>query len=277
VDFGIQGEWPSHPELLDWLTTELVQTGWDVKGMQRLLVTSATYRQSSRLTPEVQDRDPDNRLLARGPRFRLSAEEVRDQALLISGLLVERLGGPSVRPYQPAGLWEELTFPGTTAGTYQQDHGEALYRRSLYTFWKRTIPPPSLATLDAPTREFCTVVRPRTNTPLQALVLLNDPTYVEAARALAARLLADTTATPAQRLTTAFRRATARTPTPAELSVLLRGLDRRRAEFAASPAAAAQLLAVGESAATRADAVELAAYTAVTGVILNLDEALTRE
>jgi hypothetical protein len=277
VDFGIQGEWPSHPELLDWLADEFVRSGWDVKAMQRLLVTSAAYRQSSRVTLEVLDKDPDNRLLSRGPRFRLSAEEVRDQALAVSGLLVERLGGPSVKPYQPAGLWEELTFTGTTAGTYQQDHGEALYRRSLYTFWKRTIPPPSLATLDAPTREFCTVNRPRTNTPLQALVLLNDPTYVEASRVLAARLLADPAASPGQRLTIAFRRATARQPTAAELGVLLRGLQRRRAEFTTDPAAAARLLGVGEAPAAKGDAAELAAYTAMVGVILNLDEALTRE
>jgi len=277
VDFGLQGQWPSHPELLDWLADEFVRTGWDVKAMQRLLVTSAAYRQSSRVTPGLLEKDPDNRLLARGPRFRLSAEEVRDQALAVSGLLVERLGGPSVKPYQPAGLWEELTFTGTTAGTYQQDHGTSLYRRSLYTFWKRTIPPPSLATLDAPTREFCTVNRPRTNTPLQALVLLNDPTYVEASRVLAARLLADAAATPAQRLTTAFRLATARTPTESELRVLLHGLERRRAEFKEDPTAAARLLAVGETPTARTDPVELAAYTAMAGVILNLDEALTRE
>ena len=186
-DFGVQGEPPVHPELLDWLATEFVRTGWDMKAMQRLIVTSATYRQSSRVTPALLEKDPENRLLARGPRFRLPAEMIRDTALAVSGLLNDEIGGPSVLPYQPTGLWEELAFgDGFSAQTYEQSHGKDLYRRGMYTFWKRTAPPASLATFDAPDREKCTGRRALTNTPLQALVLLNDPTYVEAARALAA-------------------------------------------------------------------------------------------
>src|SRR5207253_1771585 len=176
-DFGSQGEWPTHPELLDWLATEFVRTGWNVKAMQKLIVMSATYRQASKVTPLLLSRDPENRLLARGPRLRLSAEMIRDQALAISGLLVERLGGPSVKPYQPKGLWKELGDVD-----YTPDHGENLYRRSLYTFWKRTVAPPSMMTFDAAARETCSVRETRTNTPLQALTLMNEITYVEAGR-----------------------------------------------------------------------------------------------
>src|SRR5262245_52314216 len=186
-DFGVQGEKPSNPELLDWLATEFVRTGWDVKAMHRLIVTSATYRQSSRVTPALAERDPQNRLLARGPRFRPPSWMVRDQALAASGLLVRKLGGPPVKPYQPAGVWEEATF-GTKK--YQQDKGEALYRRSVYTFWRRIVGPTML--FDAAARQVCTVKQVRTNTPLHALVVLNDPTYVEAARALAQRVLTST-------------------------------------------------------------------------------------
>ncbi len=189
-DFGSQGEQPSNPLLLDWLATEFVRTGWNVKAMQRLIVTSATYRQSSRVTPELAERDPENRLLARGPRFRLPAELIRDNALAVSGLLDNRIGGPSVYPYQPKGLWEEMAFGGGFSGqTYTESTGRDLYRRSMYTVWKRTVPPAALVTFDAPDREKCTARRSVTNTPLQALVLLNDPTYVEAARFLAARML----------------------------------------------------------------------------------------
>ena len=189
-DFGSQGEQPSNPLLLDWLATEFVRTGWNVKAMQRLIVTSATYRQSSRVTPELAERDPENRLLARGPRFRLPAELIRDNALAVSGLLDDRIGGPSVYPYQPKGLWEEMAFgAGFSGQTYTESTGRDLYRRSMYTVWKRTVPPAALVTFDAPDREKCTARRSVTNTPLQALVLLNDPTYVEAARFLAARML----------------------------------------------------------------------------------------
>jgi len=248
-DFGRQGEWPSHLELLDWLATETMQHHWDVKRLHRLIVTSSTFRQSSRARPEMTARDPDNRLLAHGPRLRLSAEMVRDQALFASGQLVEQLGGPSVRPYQPAGLWTELTG----GDDYQLGQGAELVRRSLYTFWKRTIPPPSLATFDAPTREFCSVKESRTNTPLQALALMNEPTYVAAAEALANRILREAN-TPAERISRAMLHVIGRQPNSQELDVLSKALERYR---------------------FRND--ELAAYTLVCGTIMNLDEAVTRQ
>src|SRR5207247_5873391 len=220
-DFGSQGDSPSHPELLDWLATEFIRTRWDIKAMQRLIVTSATYRQSSNLTPELLERDPENRLLARGPRFRLPAEMVRDNALSVSGLLNLGIGGPSVFPYQSPGLWEEMAYgEGYTAQSYTPSRGGDLYRRSMYTFWKRTVPPPSLATFDAPDREKCTGRRGLTNTPLQALVLMNDPTYVEAARTLAQRMLTEAGSDSARRISYAFRLATARKPGPEELKAL---------------------------------------------------------
>ncbi len=191
-DFGSQGESPSHPELLDWLATEFVSNGWNVKGILKTLVTSATYRQSSHVTPELLQKDPENRLLARGPRVRLSPEMIRDQALAASGLLVEKIGGPSVKPYQPPGLWKELSG----AEDYQPDTGENLYRRSLYTFWKRAAPPPSMMNFDSAGREACTVRETRTNTPLQALNLMNDVAFVEAARVLAQRVMIEAPATP---------------------------------------------------------------------------------
>jgi hypothetical protein len=272
-DFGAQGEWPSHPELLEWLATEFVRTGWDVKALHRLIVTSAAYRQASRATRELLQRDPDNRLLARGPRLRLSAEMIRDQALAASGLLVERPGGPSVRPYQPPDLWKDLTEE-----RYLQDKGDKLYRRSLYTFWKRTIAPPAMLTFDAAGREACVVRVSRTNTPLQALNLMNDVTYVEAARVLAARVLREGGATQEGRLTLAFRLATARAPRPAELKVLRAGLDEHRAHYRADRRAALKLVSAGESHRDgRLDIAELAAYTAVASLILNLDETITKE
>ena len=268
-DFGITGEYPSHPELLDWMATELVRTGWNVKAMQKLIVTSATYRQESRITKETFDRDPDNRLLARGPRHRLSAETVRDNALAVSGLLAERTGGPSVKPYQPPGLWEDVTVE--RRGRYVADTGDGLYRRSLYTFWKRTCPPPSLATFDAPDRETCTVRRARTNTPLQALVMLNDPTYVEASRKLAERMMTD------GGLAVGFRRAVARPPTADESRILMAIHASAMAHFQADPAAAKKLLAVGESPRdVTLNEVELAAWTTVASTILNLDETITK-
>jgi hypothetical protein len=272
-DFGSQGEWPSHPESLDWLATEFVRTGWDVKALQRLLVTSATYRQSSRVTPDLLQKDPDNRLLARGPRFRLPAEMIRDQALAASGLLVERVGGPSVKPYQPAGLWRELADV-----TYVRDTGPSLYRRSLYTFWKRTVAPPEMITFDAAGRETCIVRETRTNTPLQALTLMNDVTFVEAARVLAQRVMLEGGTTPEKRLTLAFRLATGRRPRPAEVRVLAEDFREQRARYRNDPGAAARLVSVGEF--TRNDklvAGELAAYTTVASLILNLDETVTRE
>jgi hypothetical protein len=276
-NLGIQGEPPSHRELLDWLAGEFVRTGWDIKALHRLIVTSATYRQTSRVDAALVKRDPENRLLARGPRFRLPAETLRDNALAISGLLVEQVGGPSIKPYQPAGLWEELAG-GAGEAPYVQDRGPGLYRRSLYVYRKRTVPHPALANFDAPSREVCQVKRARTNTPLQALELLNDVTFLEAARRLAERMLTEGGNTPEERIAFAFRRATARSPERSELDVLRRGLDRYRSLYAADPDAAAKFVHHGDSPPVSGiDPVELAAYTATADVLLNLDETLTRE
>jgi hypothetical protein len=273
-DFGAQGEWPLHPELLDWLATEFVRTDWDIKSMQRTIVTSATYRQSSRVTPALFQKDPENRLLARGPRFRLSAEMIRDQALAVSGLLIEKQGGPSVKPYQPLGLVKELT--GTE--DYVQDHGASLYRRSLYTYFKRTVAPPTMMTFDAAGRETCVVRESRTNTPLQALALMNEVTFVEAARVLAERMMREGRRTPEERIVFAFRMATARKPRPTELQILLDGFKEYQARYGADAKAADKLLSGGEY---PRDPVlpmsDLAAYTAVAGLILNLDETVTKE
>jgi hypothetical protein len=271
-DFGAQGEWPSHPELLDWLAVEFRESGWDVKRMLRLIVMSETYQQSSRAAPEATKRDPQNRLLSRGPRLRLSAEMIRDQALAASGLLVERQGGPSVKPYQPAGLWRELADT-----EYQRDTGEALYRRGLYVFWKRTVAPPSLVTFDAAGRETCTVRETRTNTPLQALNLLNDVTYVETARMLAQRVMREAKS-PDARLTLLFRLVVARSPRPAERAVLLAGLARHQAHYTKERVEAAKLVQTGDAPGdTTLDVAELAAYTAMASVVLNLDEAIMKE
>jgi len=279
ADFGAQGEWPTHPELLDWLAVEFVESGWDVKALLRTLLSSETYRQSSVTTPEALARDPDNRLLARGPRFRLPAEFIRDAALKASGLLVDQLGGPSVLPYTPGDPWREISHYGSTPATAQsfvQDHGEKLYRRSLYTFWKRTLPPPNMALFDAPNREVCALERGATNTPLQALVLLNDVQFVEAARALAERIL-HRAGTDAARLAWAFEEVTSRAPEPAEAEVLLRTLARERARFAAEPEAARRVLASGESPRDESlPGVEHAAWAQVATLLLNLSEALTR-
>ncbi len=272
-DFGAQGDPPSHPALLDWLAADFART-WDPKALCRLIVTSATYRQSSIPTRALLERDPENRLLARGPRFRLSGEMQRDQALAISGLLVDRVGGPPVKPYQPPGLWEAVSFNGEF--TYERDSGDGLWRRSLYTYWKRSSPPPAVQLFDGPTRESCTVRRPRTNTPLQALVLLNDDTFVEAARVLAAATLEAAT-TPAGRAAHLFRRATARTPSAAESATLVTLAAKQLARFQADPASARKLLAVGESPRGRdRDAGEIAAWTLVAQAVLNLDEVITR-
>jgi hypothetical protein len=271
-DFGSQGEWPTHPELLDWLALEFMRNGWDMKAIQRTIVTSATYRQSSKATREIRERDPDNRLLARGPRLRLAPEMVRDQALAASGLLVECLGGPSVKPYQPEGLWKDLA-----GENYVQDHGDKLYRRSLYIFWKRTIAPPGMTTFDAPLRETCIVRETRTNTPLQALNLLNDVCYVEAARVLAQRVML-TCKSPEERMTLAFRLVSARTPRPQELKILLDGLQQHLKTYRDNPKAAEKLLRAGEFPRDNSlDVCELAGYTAMTSLILNLDEAITSE
>ena len=278
-DFGSQGEQPSNPLLLDWLATEFVRTGWNVKAMQRLIVTSATYRQSSHVTPELEERDPENRLLARGPRFRLPAELIRDNALAVSGLLDDRIGGPSVYPYQPKGLWEEMAFgSGFTGQTYAESTGKDLYRRSMYTVWKRTVPPPALVTFDAPDREKCMARRSVTNTPLQALVLLNDPTYVEASRFLAARMLTQGGKTATERINYAFRLATGRTPDPRERAVLVEAAQEALADYRLHSGEATALLTVGASKSDpRLNPKELAAWTTVAGIILNLDETITKQ
>jgi hypothetical protein len=270
-DFGSQGEAPVHAELLDWLATEFVQSGWDIKRMQRLIVTSAAYKQSSHVTPELVEKDPENRLLARGPRFRLPAEMVRDNALAASGLLNGEIGGRSVSPYQPKGLWEEMAFGDVfSAQAYVQSAGKDLYRRSMYTFWKRTVPPPSLATFDAPDREKCTARRALTNTPLQALVLLNDPTYVEAARALAQRTLLEAGGNPAKRIQFAFRQATGRKPSAEEVQLLSSLAQKQVALYRKDKQSASQLVRVGESTAdAKLNPSELATWTVASG-ILNL-------
>ncbi len=271
-DFGVQSEPPSHPELLDWLATEFVARGWDLKALHRLIVTSATYRQSSRVTPELLERDPDNRLLARGPRHRMPSWMLRDQALAAAGLLHEQRGGPAVKPYQPAGIWEEATFGKKT---YQQDHGDALYRRSLYVFWRRIVGPTTF--FDAGARQVCTVKVARTNTPLHALVTLNDPAYVEAARVLAQGALATAT-DDSGRVDQVFRLVTARRPSAAERDILLRRLATLRGQFAADPKAALQLASTGEAPRPGSlDPVEHAAWTALCSLLLNLDETLSRE
>jgi hypothetical protein len=278
-NFGVQGEPPVHPELLDWLATEFIRTGWDVKAMQRLIVTSATYRQSSKVAPGLLEKDPENRLLARGPRMRLPAETVRDNALAVSGLLNAEVGGASVFPYQPKGLWDELAFgDGFSAQSFTPSTNKDLYRRSMYTFWKRTVPPPQLTTFDAPDREKCTARRALTNTPLQALVLMNDPTYIEAARWLAQRAMTEGGRNAGERIGFAFRKATARMPSAKEAQLLGELFQRQLAHYRGDKKAAVDLLGVGESKwDTKLDASELAAWTIVASAILNLDETITKE
>jgi hypothetical protein len=274
-DFGVQGERPLHPELLDWLAVRFLESGWDVKALQRLIVTSATYRQASRWRAELGETDQENRLLARGPRFRVEAEMLRDTALSASGLLVEVLGGRSVKPYEPPGLWEAVSY--NNAQKYVQDRGEGNYRRSLYTHWKRQSPPPAMLLFDAPTREVCVVRRPRTNTPLQALALLNDPQFVEAARALAQRMLLEGGSSDDRRLAYGFRLVTARVPQRDEVRVLRELLAGQRAEFRQDPAAAERWLSVGAFQAREGlDRIELAAWAAVANALLNLDETVTK-
>jgi hypothetical protein len=288
-DFGSQGAKPTHAELLDWLAWEFThgsetnpnRSAWDTKAFIRELVTSATYRQTSAVTPELLAKDPANMLLARGPRFRLQAEFIRDQALAVSRLLSDRIGGESVSPYQPTGLWEELMSREDgdrfSAQKYVQSHGADLYRRTMYTFWKRTCPPPTLATFDAPDRETCTVRRARTNTPLQALVLLNDPTYVEASRKLAERILTEGGESPDARIDFLFRLATARRPSDREHAILMALLRDQEQKYREDAKAADQLLEVGESARNSTlPKDQLAAWTTMASAVLNLDEAVNR-
>ncbi len=277
-DFGLQGQWPTNPELLDWLAVEFVESGWNIKALQKLIVMSSTYRQSSRVSPDLLQIDPNNDLLARGPRFRLDAEVVRDSALSMSGLLSEQFGGKSVKPYQPDGIWEAVAFVGSTTQYYKRDAGEALYRRSLYTFWKRTAPPPSLMAFDAPSRETCVARRARTNTPLQALVLMNDEQYVEASRNLAARMIKEGGDNAASQLTLGFRVCTARVPSGHELSILEKVHAEQLAHYQANPAEAEKLLVIGAS--LRPEGIDPATHAAMTmmaNLLLNLDEAITKE
>ncbi len=279
ADFGSQGQRPTHPELLDWLACELVDSGWDVKHMMKTIVMSATYRQSSVTSPAKGEVDPYNQLLSRGPRFRLSAEFVRDAVLQASGTLVKRIGGPSVRPYQPPNLWREVSHYGSSPATAQvfvQDHGEHLYRRSMYTYWKRTVPPPSMVSFDAPNRETCTVQRERTNTPLQALILLNDPQFVEASRNFAERILLAEDETDA-RIRFAFETALARPPSDKELKLVRKTLDQELDRLRSNPNAAGAYLNYGES-RRRSDLPleEHAAWTTVASLIFNLSEMITK-
>ena len=282
-DFGAQGEYPTHPDLLDWLATEFIRSEWDVKHMQRLIITSTTYRQSSSVNGESLRRDPENRLLTRGIRFRLRPQEIRDQALFVSGLLVERMEGPSVKPYQPARLWREfanlnLVPEWFLTVEYEQDHGESLYRRSLYTFWKRSMPPPNMTVFDAESREVCSVRREASNTPLQALNLLNDVTYVETARHLAHRILTEGGESTEERLICGMEMVSSRRPTPGEVDHLHTGLREVLEEYRRNPDRADILLRHGESPISdNQDPVELAAWTQLALTLLNLDEALTRQ
>ena len=273
-DFGAQGAWPTHPRLLDWLAVEFMESGWNVKHIVRLMVTSETYRQSSASTPAQRQADPFNTWLARQSRFRVDAEVVRDNALAVSGLLDKTVGGPSVKPYQPAGYWDHLNFPKRT---WQADAGESQYRRGLYTYWCRTFLHPSLLAFDASTREECTVERPRSNTPLGALVLLNDPTYVEAARALAERILKEGGKTNADRLAFAYETVLSRQPRKAEVTLLIDLLEKHRKQYQAEPEAVEKLNTIGlKSVSADFDPAELAAWTTIARVLLNLHETITR-
>jgi hypothetical protein len=276
-DFGSQGEWPSHPELLDWLAVEFVESGWNVKRLLKLMVMSSTYQQSSKRTTDGLRIDPENRLLARGPGFRLDAEVIRDSALFASGTLGKQVGGPSVFPYHPIGLWQEINNRPGYSRTYQQDSGEKLYRRSLYTFWKRTVPPPTMSAFDAPEREYCQVRRSRTNTPLQALVMLHDPQFVEAARHVAARMMNEGGTTKQERLRFGFLLCQSRLPSDAEIDVLSETFNERLDRYQNNSHAAAELLSVGDSPVDPAlNQAELAAWTTVARVMLNSSEFLTK-
>ena len=275
-NFGSQAEWPSHPELLDWLAVEFVDRKWDMKAMYKLIMSSAAYRRSAAVTPEMLEKDPDNRFVARGPRFRLPAEVIRDQALWTAGLLVDKQGGPSVKPYMPEAVWDETSVYGDMRN-YKADAGEGLWRRSLYTIWKRTAAPPTMLLFDSPGREVCTVKRSRSNTPMQALSLLNEVTFVEAARKLAEQSLRQPGDNDAK-LAWTFRKVVRRDATSAELAVLRKGLEKRLATYAADATLAPKLLAQGLSpAATDLDRNQLAAWTATANILLNLDETVTRE
>ncbi len=277
ADFGSQGEPPSHPELLDFLAVQFVEDGWDIQKLVKRILTSEAYRRSSKVSPASLRIDPENRLLARGPRLRLDAEVLRDQALFISGLLVDKVGGKGVKPYQPPNIWEPVGFGNSNTRYYTQDTGEALYRRSLYTFLKRTAPPPFMSTFDAPNREQSCSFRERSNTPLQALQLMNDIQHVEAARHFAQRIIKEGGKTSETRLRWAWRSVTGRRPTDEELDIALKALDDHLARYQSDQAAASELIAYGESKPEASiDARELAAYTLVANLLLNLDETICK-
>jgi hypothetical protein len=276
-EFGVAGEQPSHPELLDWLAIDFREHGWDVKQFFRSLVLSSTYRQAAIATPEKLEKDPHNRWLSRGPRFRMDAEMVRDSALASSGLLVRKLGGPSVRPYQPEGVWEAVAMIGSNTRDYREDSGDKVYRRSLYTFWKRAAPPASMDIFNAPNREVCIVRRERTNTPLQALVTLNDPQFVEAARRLAERALVEGGDNDAARVDFIARRLLARPLADKERPIVEKSLASLLDYYRQHADDAKQVITVGASKPNAAlDAQTLASWTMLTNEIMNLDEVLNK-
>ena len=275
-DFGVMGERPSHPELLDWLAVEFVESGWNVKRLLKLIVTSATYRQDSRVTSDELKVDSANRYLARGPRIRLDAEVLRDQILDVSGLLRRDIGGPSVRPYQPAGLWRVVAITGSNTRIFKRDSGDALYRRSVYTFWKRTSPPPSMAAFDAPTREQCTVRRERTNTPLQALVLMNDPQFVEAARHLAENTL-KRHKKDRKRVEWMLFSVLCRPASKADRADALAAISDFRGVFEGKPKAAQALIETGDSKPDKSlNATEVAAWTLLANTLMNRDDFINK-
>ena len=274
-DFGSQGTPPTHPQLLDWLAVEFRESGWDVKKLVKTMAMSAAYRQSAAATPDKLEKDPLNKLLSRGPRFRMDGEMVRDYALAAGGLLIDEIGGPSVKPYQPEKIWETVAMYGSNTRFYEPDAGEKLYRRSLYTFWKRSAPSPSMEIFNAPTRESCTVRRERTNTPLQALVTMNDPQFVEAARTLAARTVSAAEGFDA-RLDYMTGRLLARPFDGRERSAVEGSYRRYMRHYDAHPDDARRLLAVGASQPSPGPASEVAAWTMVANQLLNLDEVLNK-
>ena len=276
-DFGTRADFPTHPELLDWMATEFIRLKWDLKGFIKEVVMSSTYRQSSNITAAKMAVDPTNKWLSHGPRFRLQGEVIRDQALFAAGLLVDKIGGPSVRPYEPEGIWDETNFYGNLRN-YMHDKGEGLYRRSLYTIWKRTAAPPNMLLFDVPSREACRVRRSRTDTPLQALTLMNDETYVEASRVLAQKMIHEGGSSPEARITDGFRRVLSRAPTASEMKLMVANVKKRTEKFRQKPELAKTLINVGDSPVDKKiDQAELAAYTLTASTLLNLDETLTKE
>lgn len=276
-NFGSQSEFPSHPELLDWLASEFMSLKWDIKAMHKLVVMSATYKQSSKVSPKVLEFDPENRLLSWAPRFRLPAEIVRDQALYTSGLLVTQIGGPSVRPYMPLGVWDETSVYGDLRN-YKHDKGDSLYRKTMYTIWKRTAAPPTMLLFDAPNREACSIKRSRTNTPLQALALLNEITYIEAAKKLAEKMILEGGSNDESKLAFGFRMVTGRSPDPSELNILSKGYLKDYSFFKSEPDNAKSLISLGETLNnSKLDITELAAFTLTANVLFNLDEVVNRE